>query len=314
MPRKEKFGAQPALEILRQWCDYEMWYELHKQQQRLIVDMQLLAAMGPPGGARSKITNRLLTRTNLINFTFPDAGQIKLIFLSIIMDRLSGFSEDVKPLGEVMTLATIDVYKIAVEEFLPTPAKSHYLFNMRDISKVFQGLLRSDRTFYDTRDPMIKLWVHECMRVFHDRLIDVDDRTRFKAVLNNKLTGMFASGWAQLFGEAGRPLFADFISDELPVPGSTTGETSRAYVEIVKKAEAKRILTEKIEELNMEVGAAPMDLVLFEDAIEHVVRIYRVLVQPRGNLMLVGVGGSGRQSLTRYVMTISLQPHISIPV
>jgi dynein heavy chain len=185
---------------------------------------------------------------------------------------------------------------------------------MRDISKVFQGLLRSDRTFYDTRDPMIKLWVHECMRVFHDRLIDVDDRTRFKAVLNNKLTGMFASGWAQLFGEAGRPLFADFISDELPVPGSTTGETSRAYVEIVKKAEAKRILTEKIEELNMEVGAAPMDLVLFEDAIEHVVRIYRVLVQPRGNLMLVGVGGSGRQSLTRYVMTISLQPHKPIPV
>lgn len=59
------------------------------------------------------------------------------------------------------------------------------------------------------------------------------------------------------------------------------------------------MIEEKLEDYNMEPKLIPMDLSMFRDAIMHVCRIHRAIIQPRGNMLLVGVGGSGRSSLTR---------------
>lgn len=57
-------------------------------------------------------------------------------------------------------------------------------------------------------------------------------------------------------------------------------------------------LQEYLEDFNS-LSNKPMKLVMFLDAIEHVSRICRVIRLPLGNALLLGVGGSGRQSLTR---------------
>lgn len=79
------------------------------------------------------------------------------------------------------------------------------------------------------------------------------------------------------------------------------------YSAVSSYADVNKILVEALDSYN-ELNAA-MNLVLFDDAVFHILRINRILENPRGNALLVGVGGSGKQSLSRLAAFISsLEP------
>ncbi|CAG9819075.1 unnamed protein product [Phaedon cochleariae] len=288
MPAKETYGSQPPLELLRQWIDYGFWYDRKKQQRVYIENMHILASMGPPGGGRNVITDRLLSRFNVINMTFPEDETISRIFGSMLAQHLAAdFDESVKLVGRLITEATIDLYKNVIVKMLPTPTKIHYLFNLRDISKVFQGLLRSHKDYQNVKPAMLKLWIHECFRVFFDRLIDESDQDWFIAQMNEQLGRYFEVTLHSLCPKNEIPVYADFVN-----PWGI-------YEEYSDLSLLRNYLDQQMDEYNVSPGVVRMDLVLFKDAIEHVCRIVRVISQARGNMLLVGVGGSGRQSFSR---------------
>ncbi|XP_074657783.1 dynein axonemal heavy chain 2-like [Tubulanus polymorphus] len=287
MPAKDTFGSQPPLELIKMWLDYGFWYDRLKQTIKYIKDMFLLTAMGPPGGGRMVISRRLQSRFNLINMTFPAESQIKRIFGSMINQKLQDFEEEVKPIADTVTQATIEMYDAIVQRFLPTPAKIHYLFNLRDISKVFQGMLRAHKDFHDTRPAITRLWIHECFRVFSDRMVDDADNEAFVGILSDKLGVLFEQTFHNICPNKQPPIFGDYMNPD------------NVYEDVQDIGALKKYMMEMLEEYNNTPGVVSMDLVLFRDAIEHVSKIVRVIRQPRGNMLLVGIGGSGRQSLCR---------------
>ncbi|KAI2655454.1 Dynein axonemal heavy chain 11 [Labeo rohita] len=93
----------------------------------------------------------------------------------------------------------------------------------------------------------------------------------------------------------------------------SVGSAEPSYLPVAGWEQLSCILTEALDSYN-ELHSA-MNLVLFQEAMQHVCRITRILACPRGHALLVGVGGSGKQSLTRLAAHLSnmdvFQPTLS---
>lgn len=88
---------------------------------------------------------------SLINVTSPNDAQLKRIFGSLLNFKLVDFDDIMKPLGDQISQGSVEVYRAVAKELLPTPAKSHYLFNTRDLAKIIQGVMQATKSFYDNQ-------------------------------------------------------------------------------------------------------------------------------------------------------------------
>ncbi|KFP76630.1 Dynein heavy chain 7, axonemal, partial [Apaloderma vittatum] len=321
MPALEKYGAQPPIELLRQFLDHGFWYDLKDTSKITLTDIQLLAAMGPPGGGRNPVTPRFLRHFNICTINpFSDETMVR-IFSTIVAFylRASEFSTEFLTVGNQIVNATLEVYKEAIKNLLPTPAKSHYTFNLRDFSRVIHGCLLIKRKSVESKHGMIRLFVHEVFRVFYDRLVEDNDRawlfTLMKDIVKEHFKEAFDSVFAHLkqgetpvTEEDMRNLFfGDYMITELE-------EDEKLYVEIPSIQQFGDVVEQCLDEYN-QTHKTRMNLVVFRYMLEHLSHISRILKQPGGNALLVGTGGSGRQSLTRLAAFMAkmcvFQPEIS---
>jgi dynein heavy chain len=85
MPQRERYFAQPPLELLRQWFDHGGWYDRRPPCAfKNIIDTQFVGAMGPPGGGRNPVSARLLRHFNFISFTELSDDSLQRIFGTIL--------------------------------------------------------------------------------------------------------------------------------------------------------------------------------------------------------------------------------------
>ena len=298
MPYVDIYGTQSPIALIRQILDYNIVYDREcLEEYNKLADLYFCACLNPKSGSFF-IDPRLQRHFSVFCLPVPNEIVIKQIYNSILDFHFARFDDSFKDISKKIVDSTVNLYMSIIRDtsFNPSAKKFHYQFNLRELSKVTEGVMLSNPISYN-QDPkkLIKLWVHECKRVFSDRLVFDCDIENFEGYLK-KSFNILTDGYikfteeetADIMGDSN--IFTSFIS-------LYDGEADEAYLPVDNFDRLKKILTEKLEDYNE--NKAQMNLVLFKNAMMHICRICRILDRTNGHALLVGVGGSGKQSLTK---------------
>lgn len=144
MPKPEVYGAQPPIELLRQLLDSGGMYDREKLDWKYVENLILCTICAPPGGGRNPLTPRFTRHFSMMFIPTTSENAMRTIFTSILDGFLADFPPIIANSSSEIVEASIEVYSRISEDLLPTPAKSHYVFNLRDLSKTIQGVLQAD--------------------------------------------------------------------------------------------------------------------------------------------------------------------------
>ena len=288
MPARDKYDTQSPIEITRQYIDYKGWFDKQKIVLKEILNSQLMACMNPTSGT-FVVTPRFQRHFVTFAVQMPSQEIIKQIYGQIIEGHFStGFDPDVVKYEDKIINATLELHKHVLNNFLPSSVKFMYQFNLRELTNVTNGLCRSLPEYYSDPIKVVRLWCHEVDRVFCDRLTNETDITKF-AEIRMGVTKKYFEDLSMEEVDAKPLIYTSFLVHD--------AEDNPVYTMATSMDKVRSSLEAKLQEYNESNPA--MDLVLFIQACEHVTRIARCLDLGRGHPMLVGVGGSGKQSLAR---------------
>jgi len=368
MPEVNSWGDQPTNEIVRQLVETNGYCFLDKDKRgdlKIIEDLVYIGAMNHPSGGKNDIPNRLKRHFFAFNMTVPPVNTILGIYGKMMNGRFPETDFAFNKFVSKIPGLTIELWRFVRSKMLPSPAKFMYVWNMRELSRIFQGILRVPKDCIKGNEVTLgQLWRHECTRVFMDKLSVSEDKSTFMVELD-RLTGLLVSDEvltlggevdgnkvskgkpesrmksrgttrgstvgrktvtakgksSKSIGEAGEgssgdndasgdggllqsvvsdSYFVDFLrEDEYDEDGVLVMEAPKIYEKGGELKDLTSRTSKFLEQFNEEFPGKRMNLILFEDAMKHLMRVSRVIGTPRGSLLFVGVGGSGKQCLSR---------------
>jgi len=204
MPVIDKYGTQQPNALLKFLVEKNQLYQRGGDLElRDIVDVQYVGCISPPNG-NNKVDPRLMSLYCVFNVTQPSQKSTQSIYTNILSKHLAEFPDECQNTVENITLGTLSLFYQCCEKLPRTPVKFHYIFNLRDFSKVFEGLLMSTKDIFNDKIKLVRMWRNECIRVFADRLLNDVDK---KLVIEDVIGGLVS----QYFKDVSEEVLADPI-------------------------------------------------------------------------------------------------------
>nr|XP_018911901.1 PREDICTED: dynein heavy chain, cytoplasmic [Bemisia tabaci] len=283
LPDMDQYGTQRVISFLRQLVEHGGFYRPGDQAWVSLERIQFVGACNPPTDpGRKPLSHRFLRHVPVIYVDYPGETSLKQIYGTFSRAMLR-MIPSLRTYAEPLTNAMVEFY-LASQERFTQDMQPHYVYSPREMTRWVRGICEAIRPLENLSvEGLVRLWAHEALRLFQDRLVDDTERRWTNENIDVVALKHFPSVSKE---EAlARPiLFSNWLSkDYVPVDRKQL----RDYV----KARLKVFYDEELD----------VPLVLFDEVLDHVLRIDRIFRQPQGHLLLIGVSGAGKTTLSRFV-------------
>eukprot|EP00939_MAST-03C_sp_MAST-3C-sp1_P003513 g3513.t1 len=285
LPANDRYGTQRVITFMRQLTTRGGFWRSRKNSIEWvrIERIQFVGACNPPTDpGRVPLSLRFLANAPVLLVDYPAPISLKQIY-GTFGHALLKLQPTLRSFHGPLTNALVSFYLANQRRFLPDN-QPHYVYSPRELSRWIRALYEAMVDVeHMTAEAFVRLWAHEGLRLFHDRLVTAEEREWCQRSIDNIARDTFPS--VDLDQALKRPiLFSTWMSKRY----QSVGETElRTHIEA-------RLKDFHEEELSVK-------LVVFNDVLDHVLRIDRVLRQPVGHLLLVGESGAGKTVLSRFV-------------
>jgi dynein heavy chain len=286
--------------VIHQHIEHAVWYDHENPRACQVRNLQYVAAMLPSRG-HDAVDARLLNKFSIVSVPEPDGHAIACIVTSMMASFMHSFEPQVKAVGQILGPLISDVHSRLAQHFASPKYPPHYRFSLHNVRTVLNSVCRVNPELYTSPVVFVSLLIYELHREYCDRMVKIEDVHIFKSIVKDGINKHLDSGMAedpQLFGIAH---VADFESGTV----SPSRISQKQWCELV---------AERLSQHNE--SNPPIEMVIWDRVVEQVVRISRVLKSPKRWLILLGDGGTGRQSLVRlasYCCQAHFVHHLSSP-
>ena len=284
LPAEDNYGTQTVIMFIRQlteqggyWNEACKWVTLRR--------IQFVGAANPPTDAgRVVMSNRFLRHAPILLVDYPVEESMKQIY-RVFNQGLLKLHPNLKDMLDPLNNAMVTFYLKNQQKFTPDVAPQ-YIYSPRELSRWVRALYEAMEPLDAmTAEELVRLWGHEGLRLFHDRCISPEEREWVQKLVDSTAETYFGPKGIDTPSCLQRPiLFSKWIQKTYV---STDREVLRNFI-------AARLKVFYEEELDV-------PLVIFDDVLDHVLRIDNVLKNPMGHLLLVGESGAGKTVLTKFV-------------
>ncbi|XP_065208173.1 dynein heavy chain, cytoplasmic isoform X2 [Planococcus citri] len=283
LPDMDQYGTQRVISFLRQLVEHRGFFRPSDQTWVTLERIQFVGACNPPTDpGRKPLSHRFLRHVPVIYVDYPGETSLKQIYGTFNRAMLR-LTPSLRGFAEPLTNAMVEFYLVSQERFTQD-MQPHYVYSPREMTRWVRGICEAIRPLENLSvEGLVRLWAHEALRLFQDRLVDETERRWTNE--NIDLVAMKHFPTAEKDTALARPiLYSNWLSkDYVPVDRKELKE----YV----KARLKVFYDEELD----------VPLVLFDEVLDHVLRIDRIFRQPQGHLLLIGVSGAGKTTLSRFV-------------